>query len=88
MTAQSSLRSELKKTVSLVLEVTIFPVRDVSGKFTNAVIHHNDITERKRVEDESGSSRASVDQGHDEVFWVDFEGNILYVNDSACRVTG
>ena len=32
--------------------------------------------------------KASVDRASDEVYWVDFEGNILYVNDSACRNTG
>ena len=32
--------------------------------------------------------KISVDQAYDEVFWLDFEGNFLYVNDSACRITG
>ena len=61
---------------------------DKSGKVTGAIESIRDITEAKRVEDELRLFRASVDQGHDEVFWLDFEGNILYVNDSACRVTG
>ena len=30
----------------------------------------------------------SVDQSADEVFWLDFEGSILYVNDAACRING
>ncbi len=32
--------------------------------------------------------KASVDWASDQVYWLDFEGNILYVNDSACRTTG
>ncbi|HPD76565.1 MAG TPA: PAS domain S-box protein, partial [Methanoregulaceae archaeon] len=47
-----------------------------------------DITERKRMEDELRLLKISVDRAYDEVFWMDFSGNILYVNDAACRVTG
>jgi two-component system, cell cycle sensor histidine kinase and response regulator CckA len=37
--------------VFVMLEVTIFPVKNVQGKITNAVIQHVDITERRRSED-------------------------------------
>ena len=47
-----------------------------------------DITEKKTIEDELRLLKVSVDRAADEVFWLDFEGNILYVNDSACRITG
>ena len=47
-----------------------------------------DITERKQTEDQLKLLKTSVDEAFDEIFWVDFEGTILYVNDSACRVTG
>ena len=47
-----------------------------------------DITDRKTLEDELRLLKVSVDRAADEVFWLDFEGNILYVNDSACRITG
>ncbi len=43
---------QLEKTASVVLEVTIFPIRDANGKLTNAVIQHIDITERRRAEAE------------------------------------
>jgi PAS domain S-box-containing protein len=36
---------------SVMLDVTIFPIMDSSGKVTNAVIQYIDITERKRVEE-------------------------------------
>jgi PAS domain S-box-containing protein len=32
--------------------------------------------------------RASLDWASDEVYWLDFEGNFLYVNDAACRNNG
>jgi PAS domain S-box-containing protein len=47
-----------------------------------------DITDRKTIEDELQLLKVSVDRAADEVFWLDFEGNILYVNDAACRITG
>jgi PAS domain S-box-containing protein len=42
----------------------------------------------KRSEEELRLLKISVDQSADEVFWLDFAGNILYVNDAACRVNG
>lgn len=47
-----------------------------------------DITESKQMEDEMRLLKISVDRAHDEVFWMDFSGRILYVNDAACRITG
>ncbi len=41
----------LEKFVLLVLDVTIFPVRDTSGKITNAVIQHTNITQRRKAQD-------------------------------------
>lgn len=32
--------------------------------------------------------RIFVDNAYDEIFWLDFYGNFLYVNDSACRING
>lgn len=43
---------------------------------------------RKQAEDKIMLLNTSVDQAYDEVFWLDFDGNILYVNEAACRTTG
>jgi len=50
---------------------------------------------KRRVAEELRASEArqrllqiSVDRASDEVYWLDFRGQILYVNDSACRNTG
>jgi PAS domain S-box-containing protein len=42
----------LERTVLVILEVTIFPVKDTHGRITNAVIQHNNITFRKQAEAE------------------------------------
>jgi len=40
------------------------------------------------IEDELPLLKISVDRSFDEVFWLDFESNIHYVNDAGCRITG
>jgi PAS domain S-box-containing protein len=40
------------------------------------------------LEDELHLLKISVERSSDEVFWLDFEGNILYANDAASRITG
>ncbi len=50
----------VKKTVSLVLDVTMSPVKDASGKITNAIIQHVDITERRRAEQERRQMEAQL----------------------------
>jgi len=47
-----------------------------------------DITDRMKMEEELQLLKISVDEAFDEVFWLDFSGNFLYVNDAACRNTG
>jgi PAS domain S-box-containing protein len=41
----------LEHSVTLILFVTIFPVRDSHGRITHAVIQHLDVTERRRAEE-------------------------------------
>jgi PAS domain S-box-containing protein len=41
-----------------------------------------------KPEDELRLLKISVERSSDEVFWLDFDGNILYVNDAACEITG
>jgi two-component system, cell cycle sensor histidine kinase and response regulator CckA len=41
---------QLERFSSVILDVTIFPIKDPNGKITNAVIQHIDITERKNAE--------------------------------------
>jgi len=41
---------QLETTVFVILDVTVSPIKDASGKVTNAVFQHIDITERKQAE--------------------------------------
>ena len=43
---------KLKNTANVILDVTIAPVKDVEDRVCNAIIIHNNITERKMAEDE------------------------------------
>ena len=47
-----------------------------------------DITERKKAEEQMRFLQISADRSTDEIFWLDFSGSILYVNEAACRNTG
>jgi PAS domain S-box-containing protein len=53
---------ELDRPVSVILDVSIFPVKDARGKITNAVIQHIDITESKRAEEELARSNKELQQ--------------------------
>ncbi|MGD0856542.1 MAG: PAS domain S-box protein, partial [Dehalococcoidia bacterium] len=46
----------LDRTTSLILDVTISPIRDTSGRITNAAIQQLDLTERKKAEEALHSS--------------------------------
>jgi len=45
-----------------IFPVTIFPVKDENGKVINAVVQHEDITERKKIEEEREKVRAELIQ--------------------------
>ena len=70
----------------LPIEINASVIR--SGDSQRILTLCRDITERRRMRNELELLKISVDQAYDEVFWLDFEGNFLYVNDSACRITG
>ena len=40
------------------------------------------------LEEELHPLKISVEHSSDEIFWLDFSGNILYPNDAASRITG
>ncbi|MCK9591037.1 MAG: PAS domain S-box protein [Methanoregula sp.] len=82
----------LTKFVSLILEVTIFPVRDASGKITNAVIQHANITERKKAEaaltDSEIRFSSLIQNASDMIRILDSEGKIVYESPSAEAILG
>jgi len=61
---------------------------ELAHKIRKAVERRKAIKELQDNESQLRLLKASVDWASDQVFWLDSEGKILYVNDSACRNTG
>lgn len=82
---------QLEKTVSVILDVTIFPIKDATGKTTNAVIQHIDITERKQTQEALSESeeryRLLVDQSPYAI-GVHQDGTLVFANSAAVRLLG
>lgn len=77
-----------KDGTQVLIEASSHLYFDPAGKIIGIEGTFRDITDRKKREEELQLVKISVDQSADEVFWLDFEGNILHVNDAACRITG
>ncbi|MDD1693665.1 MAG: PAS domain S-box protein [Methanoregula sp.] len=77
--------------VNLNLEVTIFPIKDATGKLTNAVIIHNDISERVRagrvLAESEERYRTLVNSSFDGIA-IHQDGVLVYVNQTATRLLG
>jgi PAS domain S-box-containing protein len=73
-----------KQKVSLILEVTISPVKNEDGKVKNAIVQHMDITERKQAEDELRKSHKrlndTIDFLPDATFVIDRDGKVITWN--------
>jgi PAS domain S-box-containing protein len=83
----------LDQSAKVFLNVTIFPVRDTSGRITNAVIQHLDFTERKQLEavlrqSEQKFSKAFHSSPDVLILSRQQDGLIIDVNDSWEKVFG
>ena len=83
---------EQSKSKSVYLKVTIFPIKDYTGKVTNAIIQHEDISERKKAEKalkESESLFRTIANASPVGLWMtDIEGNNNFVNKTWVLWTG
>ncbi len=61
---------------------------ELAHKIKKAVERRKTLDELRDNESLLGNFKVSVDWASDEVFWLDFIGKFIYVNDSACRNTG
>lgn len=73
----------LRHTASVVLDVTIFPIKDSQGKVVNAVIQHIDITHRKRAEEMIESLAKFPSENPNPVLRVGRDGTLLYANEAS-----
>jgi two-component system, cell cycle sensor histidine kinase and response regulator CckA len=68
----------------VILEVTISPVKDEEGAITNAVVVHQDITERKRAEETVAAAarewQTTFDAVNDVIWMLDRESRIVRCN--------
>ena len=83
---------ELAESASVILDVNISPIRDVTGRVTNAVIQHVDITDRERAE--AGLRRATREWkdifqaiGHPTAI-LDPEHGVIAANRAVVRAAG
>ena len=67
---------------------SVSPLLDDQGKCTGWVSLIQDITERKRAEEELRLTQFSLEHASDGVFWMNPHGRIVYANAAACRSLG
>jgi len=61
---------------------------ELAHKIRKAVERKKAIEDLRENESQLRLLKVSVDWASDDVYWLDFEGKILYANESACRNTG
>lgn len=61
-------------------------IRDEQGRVAYLHGYIEDCTERKKSERTLRMTQFAVDRGADALFWVDEEGSLLYVNETACSM--
>ncbi len=69
-------------------EQTITPTRDESGNITHFIAIKQDITARKRTEEELRKLARAVEQSGHAIIITDLEGNIEFVNPAFTEITG
>jgi PAS domain S-box-containing protein len=70
------------------LDTNKVPLHDAEGNVIGILGTYEDITERLKLEERLRLTQFSVDHFTDSSIWLSPQGEILYVNDAACRSLG
>src|SRR5574341_1978680 len=66
----------------------IAPIKDADGLVTHFLAVKEDITDRKRAEEQLRLTQFTMDCSAEAVYWLDRGGRFLYVNHAAVAQTG
>ena len=70
------------------LDTNKVPLHDAQGHVIGILGTYEDITGRLMIEERLQLTQFAVDHFTDSSIWLSPQGEILYVNDAACRVPG
>ncbi len=71
-----------------LLDVTIFPIKDANGKVINAVVQHEDITERKRAEEGKNKLLKVIETSKEAINITSPDVVMIYTNDAMDKLFG
>ncbi|MCF8222313.1 MAG: PAS domain S-box protein [Bacteroidales bacterium] len=77
-----------KKGKTFIEQASISPVYDDNGKITHYVAVKEDITKRKKIEENLRKFTRGIEESSDAVFMTDIEGSIEYINPAFERIYG
>ena len=70
------------------LDATIFPIKDENGKIINAVVQHEDITKRKKAEEEKNKLLKAIETSREAVNITFPDTTMIYTNEAMDRLFG
>ena len=85
---QYEFRMKRKDGTILATAHSVAPLVDDQGQRTGWVSLVQDITERKRAEEELALLKHSIDVCNDGAYWTDADDRLIYVNDAGCKALG
>jgi len=71
-----------------LLDVTIFPIKDAKGKVINAVVQHEDITERKKADEERNKLLKAIETSREAINIASPDVVMIYTNDAMDKLFG
>lgn len=72
----------------ITVSLTISPIKDETGMIVGASTIARDVTERNSLEQELAVKNRMLDLMADSIFLYDFEGKLVYLNESAYTILG